>query len=117
MSADAKSLVDEPLCGDPYLIFDQADWVEIIRIAPLDDSLGRARFWLAFSRPTKMPSPYNPGEMILGQQVAFYDCDEAGRVEDWGWRYEVEGYNYRYAVQKFRFMRENGLITRLAVNA
>ena len=91
------------------LIFQQADFVEKVRVGSDDKAL--ASLYLVFSRRVKIDAPEgytcDANGFRWGEELVAYSCDEAGRVCDWSERAVMRGPNYVHARAKLTLALEN----------
>lgn len=91
------------------LIFQQADYVENIRVGPDDAKL--ATHYLVFSRRVKSDAPegYTCDAIGFrwGEELVAYSCDQDGNVYHWGERAIMRGPNYNHARSKLTFALQN----------
>lgn len=91
------------------VIFQQADFVEPIRVGSDDKAL--ATHYLVFSRRVKIDAPEgytcDASGFRWGEELVAYQCDERGNVYSWGERAIMRGPAYVHARMKLIYALEN----------
>lgn len=95
---------------DRYVIFEQADFVEKIRLG--DSVLALNHYYLVLSRRVKIDAPEgylcDADGSRWGEELVAYACDESGVVDDWRQRAVMTGPIYGNARSKLIYALENG---------
>lgn len=101
---------EEEFAFSKTLVFQQADFVEKIRVGPDDSKLGT--HYLVFSRRVQIDAPEgytcDANGFRWGEELVAYDCDADGNVYGWRERAIMRGPNYNHARAKLTFALQNG---------